>query len=87
MSAALDKEIAGFGIKITVLKMSASEGKADALNGVGPTARTSKVGGTIAEVAGENRKTATTKGSLEEWWARLDSNQQPDGYEPSALTN
>jgi hypothetical protein len=25
--------------------------------------------------------------SEEKWWAQQDSNLQPDGYEPSALTN
>ncbi len=32
-------------------------------------------------------KSIAYKREKEWWWARQDSNLQPDGYEPSALTN
>ena len=33
------------------------------------------------------KKLNKIKGSVGGWWARQDSNLQPDGYEPSALTS
>ena len=46
-------------------------------------ARTRVLAGKVA-LAREPAKTAARKKT--EWWARQDSNLQPDGYEPSALT-
>ena len=35
----------------------------------------------------DNSETGTFRIREEEWWARRDSNPQPSGYEPPALTN
>jgi hypothetical protein len=42
---------------------------------------------TLSEGLGDNQKTSILSVlSSTRWWARRDSNPQPDGYEPSALT-
>jgi hypothetical protein len=38
------------------------------------------------EVGRLSRKTRRFQWFFERWWARQDSNLEPDGYEPSALT-
>jgi hypothetical protein len=44
------------------------------------------LGARVCRVDVDNRTIETDRGHFRAWWAREDSNLQPSGYEPLALT-